>query len=67
MLILSRKPGESIKVGSDVVVTITAVVGNRVKVGIAAPREVRVVRSELAKQDGDQAGAGDDHRERMRC
>ena len=48
MLVLSRKQGEEIVIGSNVYITVLAVRGNRVKLGITAPREVVVERSELA-------------------
>lgn len=48
MLVLSRKVGERIQVGNDITIVINRVVGNRVSVGIEAPGDVRIVRSELA-------------------
>lgn len=50
MLILSRKPGESIVVDSRVVVKIIRLEGDVVKVGIAAPREIPVHRQEVYEQ-----------------
>jgi len=47
MLILGRKTNESVIIGDDIVVTILAVDGDRVKVGIDAPAEVRILRQEL--------------------
>jgi len=47
VLILTRKPGEAIVIGRDVRVSILSVDGERVKIGIEAPREVPVVRQEL--------------------
>lgn len=47
MLVLSRKPGEQIRVGDNITITVVEVRGNRVKIGIEAPRSVGVVRSEL--------------------
>ena len=47
MLVLSRKAGESIHIDGTIKVTIVRVHGNRVKVGIEAPAEVPIVRSEL--------------------
>jgi carbon storage regulator len=49
MLILSRRPGESLTIGDDVVVTVVAVSGNQIRLGITAPREVRVLREEVYK------------------
>jgi len=47
MLVLSRKTQEKICIGDSIVVTILSVKGNSVRVGIEAPRSVRIVRSEL--------------------
>lgn len=47
MLVLSRRVGESIAIGDDVVVTVLEVRGDVVRVGIAAPRSVAVHRAEL--------------------
>lgn len=47
MLILSRKIGQSIMIGEDVEVTITAVNHGQVKVGISAPKHVSVDREEV--------------------
>jgi carbon storage regulator len=53
MLVLSRKQGEQIVIGNDILVTVVECSGNRIKVGIEAPRWVRVVRSEI---EGDRRG-----------
>jgi carbon storage regulator len=47
MLILSRRAGESLTIGDDIVVTVIAISGNQIRLGIAAPREVRVLREEI--------------------
>lgn len=47
MLVLSRKPGEQIVVGDNIRITVVAVSGGRVKIGIDAPDEVAIHRSEL--------------------
>lgn len=47
MLILSRRQGESIKIGDEVTVTILQARGGQVKIGINAPREVAVHREEV--------------------
>ncbi|GAA4469290.1 carbon storage regulator [Novipirellula rosea] len=47
MLVLSRKVGETIQIGSDVLLTINRVAGGRVQIGIVAPREVAIRRGEL--------------------
>lgn len=47
MLVLSRKEGEQIVIGDKIVVTITQIRGDKVRVGIEAPSEVTVLRKEL--------------------
>jgi carbon storage regulator len=47
MLVLSRKPGEAIHIGSGITITVVEVKGSRVRVGIQAPDEVPVLRAEL--------------------
>ena len=47
MLVLSRKVGESIVIGDDVVVTILEIRGDLIRVGIDAPKHVKVHRSEV--------------------
>lgn len=47
MLVLSRKPGESIRIGPDVAITVLAVQGNKVRLGFSAPKDVPIWRSEL--------------------
>lgn len=47
MLVLSRKVGEEIVIGNDIRVTVVDVKGGRVKIGIQAPNDVGIFRSEL--------------------
>lgn len=47
MLVLSRKQNERIRVGDSIVVTIVRVSGDKVRIGIEAPSEMRVLRDEL--------------------
>jgi carbon storage regulator len=47
MLVLSRKPGEKVVIGGGITVTVGEVKGNRVKVCIQAPEQLRVLRGEL--------------------
>jgi carbon storage regulator len=50
MLVLSRRPGESVVIGDDVTVTVLEVRGDVIRIGIAAPRSVAVHRAELLEQ-----------------
>lgn len=47
MLVLSRKKNESIVINSDISVTIVEIRGNKVRLGIVAPKEVPVHRQEV--------------------
>ena len=47
MLVLSRKTGERVQIGEDIVVTIVRVGPNSVRLGIEAPRDMSVLRDEL--------------------
>ena len=50
MLVLSRKPGERIHIGNDVVVTVLEVSGKLVRIGISAPDHINILRSEVKDQ-----------------
>jgi carbon storage regulator len=49
MLVLSRKPAEAILIGNDIKITVLEVRGQRVRLGIAAPANVAIARSELSE------------------
>lgn len=51
MLVLSRKAQQTIQIGDDVVITVVRVHGGHVRIGIEAPREVRVRRGELPPRE----------------
>jgi carbon storage regulator len=50
MLIITRRPGEKIMLGDNVVVHVMEIVGNTVRVGIEAPRSLPVYREEIWRQ-----------------
>lgn len=50
MLVLTRRPGESIVIGNEIVVTVLEVRHDQVRIGIAAPRSVQVHREEIFRQ-----------------
>jgi len=47
MLVLSRKGTQQIVIGDDIVVSVLRIAGNRVHIGIEAPKSVHIVRGEL--------------------
>jgi carbon storage regulator len=57
MLILTRRPIESICIGDDVTVTVLGVVGNQVRFGIEAPREITIDRAEIHERKKRAAAA----------
>jgi carbon storage regulator len=63
MLVLTRKSNQSIMIGDDIEVSVLAVMGEKVRIGIAAPRDVPVFRKEvyleikLDETEGDQREA----------
>jgi carbon storage regulator len=52
MLVLSRKPGEEIVVGDDILLTAVAIRGNQVRLGLTGPAEVSIRREELRAKGG---------------
>ena len=56
MLILTRRVGESLKIGDDVTITVLSVRGHQVRIGIDAPKDVSVHHEEIyAKINGIEA------------
>ena len=47
MLILSRKKGESIKIGDDIEIFVAEIKGDKVRLGISAPDDMKICRTEL--------------------
>jgi carbon storage regulator len=61
MLVLTRKTGETVHISTDITVTVLEVNGNRIRIGIDAPRQIPILRGELGRP---QAGSGDGPPER---
>jgi carbon storage regulator len=59
MLVLTRRPGESITIGDEIIVTVVSASGGQVRLGITAPRTVQVLREEIyrAMQEENRAAA----------
>lgn len=51
MLVLSRKQSQRIKLGDSIVITVVRVAGDKVRLGIDAPRDMLVLRDELEPHD----------------
>jgi carbon storage regulator len=47
MLVLTRREGERIALGDDIVVTVVSIQGNKVRLGVSAPDDVVIRRGEL--------------------
>jgi carbon storage regulator len=50
MLVLTRKVGESIKIGDDIYIRVVQVKGKQVRIGVEAPKETKVQREELREK-----------------
>lgn len=50
MLVLSRREGQSIMIGNDIVITVVEIRGEHVRIGIDAPRSITVHREEVAAE-----------------
>ncbi|NMB74010.1 MAG: carbon storage regulator CsrA [Myxococcales bacterium] len=70
MLTLTRRSGEQIRIGDDILITVREVRGNQVRLGIEAPRSVHVYREELyqrlAEINREAAGASSQDLDRIR-
>jgi carbon storage regulator CsrA len=71
MLVLSRKPGESIQIDENIRVVVVSVSNGRVKLGFEAPDHIRIQRSELPRCKTDSFGrervAGATHKRVTPC
>jgi carbon storage regulator len=51
MLVLSRQPGESIRISNDITITVLNQRGNQIRIGITAPQEIVVHREEVYRRN----------------
>lgn len=63
MLVLTRKVGQMVNIGNEITVTVLALSGNQIRLGIAAPRDVVVHREEVYERIH---GVSTPHPERVR-
>ena len=61
MLILTRRPTQAVTIGSKVTVKVLEIRGNRVRIGVSAPRETTVLRVESIKKARSRRAADVDH------
>lgn len=54
MLILTRKPGESVYLGDNVKITVVEIKGHQIRLGIDAPKDLRIYREEIYEQIRDE-------------
>ncbi len=69
MLVLTRKSNQSIMIGDDIEISVLSVVGEKVRIGIQAPAEVPVFRTEIyleiQRQQGGEGESSDDVRSKV--
>jgi carbon storage regulator len=66
MLVLTRKPNQSIMIGDDIEVSVLSVVGEKVRIGIHAPHDIPVFRTEIyveiQREEGEQSRSSEEVR-----
>ncbi len=58
MLVLTRKSNQSIMIGDDIEVSVLAIMGEKVRIGIQAPRDILVFRKEVYVEIQQESAAG---------
>jgi carbon storage regulator len=66
MLVLTRRPNQALRVGANVEIRVVRIEGDRVVLGITAPRHVAVVRSELVEEVSGEVLDASDARAKLR-
>jgi carbon storage regulator len=61
MLILTRRPMQTVTIGNEVTVTVLEICGNRVRIGVNAPRDIPVLRVASTKKARSRRAADVDH------
>ena len=61
MLVLTRKSNQSIMIGDDIEITVLAIMGEKVRIGIQAPRSVPVFRREVYVEIQEEQDTGEEH------
>lgn len=62
MLVLTRRSGEQIVIADEIVITVVSIEGNKVRLGIEAPKDIRVDRKEIHHRRADEELAGHQQR-----
>jgi carbon storage regulator len=65
VLVLTRKANQSIMIGDDIEVSVLAIMGEKVRIGIQAPRSIPVFRKEVYEEIQEGRGEGGDTREEV--
>jgi carbon storage regulator len=61
VLILTRRPTQAFAIGSDITVTVLEIRGRQVRIGVNAPRETAVLRTEILDKANERRLLDDDH------